>query len=88
MSNCQIIGNGFYIVRTQAGFKKAVKHYWGKDEEFPEIDRHPGSYPMVVCLTTGYKGDMYVQVRGIHINDMLKGIKFSEDQHKSPEVKA
>jgi hypothetical protein len=83
-ANWTYIRNGFYIVRTQAGFRQAVKHYWNDDSEgFPEISGRPGKYPMILCLTTGYRGIDYVNVRGLPVNDMLKAI--AEDKAANAE---
>jgi hypothetical protein len=69
------IGNGFYVVRTQAGFKQAVRDFWGPDDGRPEVVGYPLSYPSVVALSAGYKGYTYVQASCMHINEFRKGLE-------------
>ena len=71
--NLTEIGGGFYIVRTQAGFKKLIKQR--SDDYTKEIDCYPTKYPVLVCVTEGYEGYWYHQVRAIHLNDLKKALE-------------
>jgi hypothetical protein len=77
LPNFTKIGHGFYVVRTQAGFKQAIKHYVGADEYSEwkdDIEGHPDSYPSVVHLSIGYRGDNYVRASCMHVNEFRKGL--------------
>jgi hypothetical protein len=70
--NMTYIADGIYLVRTQAGFKKAVK------AQFPEYSKrarsrvvgYPTSYPAVVSLSVGY----YVICNSVHVNVLKAAI--------------
>lgn len=71
--NIKEIGNGFYIVRTQAGFRKLAKKYdvydgdeWSKLSDI--LRGFPTSYPAVVSISNGYEGAITVQVNSVHVN--------------------
>lgn len=69
--NFKYLGDDFYEVRTQAGFKRALKHS-GMDD-YDDLDGYPKSYPCIVVLTAGYNGGLVAQVRVKHFN-ALKNI--------------
>lgn len=73
--NCTIIQHGVYEVRTQAGFRKALKHYRDDREDLKveDVSSWPTEYPSVVTMTIGYQGYWYIQVRAITVA-RLKGV--------------
>lgn len=74
------LGGSFYVCRTQAGFKQAVKHFMRSDSLIPaqrcNIEGYPTSYPALVSLTTGYRGYTYIQANSIHLKALR--MKLSE----------
>lgn len=67
-------GTWMFIVRTQAGFRKACKIY--EDGDFKmEVDNYPTSYPALISLSTGYRGYTYISVSWVHINVLKKLLK-------------
>lgn len=65
------------VVRTQAGFKKALKRY-KKDKSTSEHFGYPTSYPSLVVFSVGYQGYHYTEARCFPINDILSAVKKSE----------
>jgi hypothetical protein len=65
-NNLVMLDNSTFLVRTQAGFKKAiclyakVKNYKEFKEEYRYIENYPKAYPSVVTFSTYYKG--YYQI--------------------------
>lgn len=72
------IKNGFYLVRTQAGLKQAIKH-WLQDEDwrkrFDNVDGYPESYPSIVTFSVSYRGVEDLSIRSMHVNTMIEAIK-------------
>lgn len=68
--NVTRIAHGMYIVRTQAGFRKAIKDACFSDIHVSETDNYPKVYPSLVSITNGYKGSWYPQVRCIALDDL------------------
>lgn len=64
---------GMYIVRTQAGFKKAVKDFSEGDKY--EVRGYPICYPSFVTLYLGYTGATFIGVNFIHINSLIKALE-------------
>jgi len=79
LPNFTYIGEGFYVVRTQAGFKQAVKHFRGPNSS-TDVEGHPTSYPAVVALSIGYRGYNYVQSSCLHVNEFRKGLDRADPQ--------
>lgn len=79
LPNFTKIGHGFYVVRTQAGFKQALKNYVGEDypeyTKYNDIVGHPDSYPSVVHLDIGYRGSHYIRASCMHVNEFRKGLE-------------
>lgn len=70
--NYKQITYGVYVVRTQAGFKQALKHF----DAYSHVEGFPTSYPSVVFISDNYHGYHYTEVKCIHVNkmrDMLEG---------------
>lgn len=67
--NMVILSNGSYLVRTQAGFKKAIKHWVEDYWYFPDDNfNYPKSYPSVVDFYHYYKGSHVYNCNCIHLN--------------------
>lgn len=67
--NFKHIENNFYICYTQAGFKKALKHYFGdRDYYMDDLQGHPTSYPSLVSFSDGYQGYHFPRASCIHLN--------------------
>ncbi len=65
--NMKKLSCGSYLVRTQAGFKRALKDYL-KDSCHEYYGGHPESYPSVVDFYEGYTGYHYVRASCVHVN--------------------
>lgn len=63
--NWSYIAQGFYVVRTQAGFRQAIKDYNGG--EMDTVYNWPRGYPCLVCLSPGYDGNTFTNVNCIHL---------------------
>jgi hypothetical protein len=57
--NFKPISSSIYSVRTQAGFKQAVKHYVGCDSIKSEVSGFPKKYPSIVIFSDAYSGYHY-----------------------------
>lgn len=73
--NCVTIRRNTYLVRTQAGFRKALKEYLGDSYSYMKrtLVNWPDVYPTVVCFSNGYQGYETVQCTCLPVN-MLKQI--------------
>ncbi len=65
------VANGMYIVRTQAGFRKALKEECDDPRTLKEVPNFPKSYPSLVSISVGYCGLDYMHVCCVPI-DKLK----------------
>ena len=56
--NMRVLSNGSYLVRTQAGFNKAIKHWLDDNDHLyrPSWFNYPKKYPSVVRLWEYYQG--------------------------------
>lgn len=86
MSNMTKIAPGIYLVRTQAGFRAAIQdcfsEYFG-DWKWMMKNRmfgFPTSYPSVVSLSVGYRGDTVFACNSVHVNELQRAMDsvFSE----------
>lgn len=74
MGNYSDIGNGRYLVRTQAGFKQALNAWLASQDgdrrsvEFNEGTTFPEAFPSVVSFDWWYRGVYYVTVQHEHVN--------------------
>lgn len=58
--NCLCIRYGMYLVRTQAGFRKAVRDFADSEGLSRDtIDKYPSAYPCLVMMHTTYNGSGY-----------------------------
>lgn len=70
--NMKYLGNGFYLVKTQAGFRKAIKHFNGESKETREVYSYPRTYPSIVHLSSGYRGYHYTSVGVLSVSTFMK----------------
>lgn len=73
MTNMTKIASGMYLVRTQAGFRKAIKHQFSNTfedwkEMMKDMKKFPKEYPAVVVLGVGYNGSWHFQCKSVHVN--------------------
>lgn len=72
--NMTDLGSNIYVVRTQAGFKKACKDFldgagFGDDNIIREkIFNYPTVYPALVALSIGYEGYEFLRVQWVNLN--------------------
>lgn len=67
------LGRGMYIVRTQAGFKKALKTF----DEYrapSDVRGWPSSYPAFVALSDGYEGYHFTRAQCIPLPEFQAAI--------------
>lgn len=70
LPNYEHVGGNIYIVRTQAGFRQARRH-WGdciSGMEGNDGDSYPTSYPSLVTFSAEYRGYHYTHVHAVHLN--------------------
>jgi hypothetical protein len=67
------VGGPFYIVRTQAGLRQALKHHGKLPGE--DTRGYPRTYPALVCFSNGYSGSEWVRVDAVHLNRLLEKIE-------------
>lgn len=69
--NYEHIVGSFYLVRTQAGFKQALKCFVGEESDLAvivnEAEGYPQSYPSVVAFHWSYRGYSYVRAECHHV---------------------
>lgn len=53
--NFKCLLNGLYLVRTQAGFKQALRHFAG-EQDLNRLSPYPTVYPAIVLLKQEYSG--------------------------------
>jgi hypothetical protein len=70
--NLKHVGGPFYIVRTQAGFRRALKQFYGRVPS--RLEGYPVSYPSLVCFSTGYRGYHYARTDCMHVNDIVSAL--------------
>ena len=77
-ANMRILDTGGYLVRTQAGFKKAVKH-WLLENDFDhtdisDVEGYPKKYPSVVRIQY-IRGFCVVNASCCPLNKHIKQLK-------------
>lgn len=72
--NWKFVGSGLYVVRTQAGYRQAVKHFWGCHAKGKFLKGYPASYPALVSLVERHCGYSYVQANCIPLDDIQYAI--------------
>lgn len=90
VANCRYIKRDVYYVRTQAGFRKALKHWgWADDDDKSRVFGYPRKYPAIVTIKTGYDGSTYAQCSCLYLDDLEAiDIRLKEDSEtlKDPNV--
>jgi hypothetical protein len=76
--NWKHISGGFYTVRTQAGFRQAVRHFAGAMDGEYEIKGFPNEYPALVSLSIGYSGNEWIRVQSLPFHGVLQAISESD----------
>lgn len=67
--NFKHIGNSFYLVRTQAGFRQALKQWYGEGRRYKgPLDGFPKLYPSIVSFSYGYCGYDFVRANCLPVN--------------------
>lgn len=82
MSNNMVkVGQGFYIVKTPAGFRKAAKHGWDGPphadtwkDEFEMMQGYPKEYPSLVRFTDGYFGYHFIRALCIPVSKIERAL--------------
>lgn len=84
MENCFSLGSiggvPYWLVRTQAGFKKALAEWCSlydeqkNEQEFLPGSSFPKSFPAVVSFRWEYQGHNYVAVTHRHVNAFRKSL--------------
>ena len=76
--NLTHVRDNIWIIRTQAGFKKAYKDFAEECYKDYGVDNYPTSYPCLISLSLGYRGYHYIECNWAHLNTLKKSIKKSE----------
>lgn len=77
------LGAGMYIVRTQAGFRRALKNF--DPERAPrDVRGWPTSYPAFVALSDGYEGYHFTRARCIPVSVLQEAIAAQGDARMVP----
>lgn len=71
--NCLRIRYGMYLVRTQAGFRKAVRDFADSEGLSRDtIDKYPSAYPCLVMMHSTYNGGGHdISVRVMKLNTLI-----------------
>lgn len=77
--NFEYIGNGFYIVRTQAGFVQASRHFIGEDYKKNIVDGYPKKYPSVVTFAQRYNGLIRYTANCIPFRQLRADMQLSDE---------
>lgn len=74
--NWRYLGNGFYLVRTQAGFKQAAHHFLNERDPklVSDVQGYPRSYPAVCVFSLTYQGYHALDANVLHVNSLMKEI--------------
>lgn len=80
-----VLGGNAYIVRTQAGFKKAIKHYCQEavsKEILGRVVGYPKVYPAMVVFYPGYRGYYYIRCKSFPFNKLREILR----KHDTPST--
>lgn len=74
------VGSGIYIVRTQAGFRRALKTYLGEDYKgmVKDVYGYPTSYPSIVFFYLDYRGYHYPVARCMPLNELRAALRVAD----------
>lgn len=68
LPNMTCLGSGMYLIRTQAGLRKAIKARF-EDWKEMEVCGRPKKYPAIVAITNGrFCGKDFIQISSVHVN--------------------
>lgn len=67
LPNMTHLGGAMYIVRTQAGLRKALKAQF-EDWKTLKVNGRPTKYPVLVTLSVGYCGYEYISIHSVHLS--------------------
>lgn len=85
MENIVCFGENIFIVRTQAGYKKAANMVFGSSkqrQQYLNMTPYPSKYPALVILSTAYGGGSDVmQLQSFSLQELEKIV----DQMKNPK---
>ena len=76
--NWRHIGANIYLVRTQAGFNQAIKHFTTGSDFRAEVFGYPRKYPSLVALSDYYHGATDVRAQCVHVNRVIEAIQASD----------
>lgn len=62
------VRGSFYIVRTQAGLRQALRHFGRMNDE--EVRGYPRSYPALISISYGYTGSTFYRVDAVHLSQL------------------
>lgn len=65
--NMTHLGGAMFIVRTQAGLRKAIKARFD-DWKGLEVCGRPKKYPALVTISMGYCGYEFINIHSVHLN--------------------
>lgn len=84
-ANFYHVENNIYVVRTQAGFEQALKHwfhvYAGKGDR--QVG-YPESYPALISIRQDYNGLITTVITTLHLN-VLRAIIAKDDERNEHE---
>lgn len=78
-----ITGN-IYLVRSQAGYEKALKH-WETFIDGGGLDQltgFPVSFPSLITINSKYRGYVFAEVEAISFNDLSAAMNKFEQSNK------
>jgi hypothetical protein len=76
--NLVAIGHGFYVVKTQAGFRKLLKMYEWKAQDVLTGDEYPSTYPSLVSVGRSGPGDCWIHVNAVSIDTLTSTLQEEE----------
>jgi hypothetical protein len=74
---------GVYVVRTQAGFRKATKEFWkemGREDTTLELSGWPTAYPCLLVLNIAYQGYDYITIDTLTFNQLHEILEQDDTQ--------
>ena len=75
INNMSKIDEFTYVVRSEAGFRKALKDFRGNfDNSDDELDNYPKTYPALIVLNNQYNGGNYINTCKVYPLHLLKQI--------------
>lgn len=74
-SNVTHLGNGYYLVQTQAGFRRLLKRIGWKKGDCLVGDEYPRKYPSVVTVSRTGPGDGWINVRAIVVQSLVNQLR-------------